>query len=89
MSEFNKPEAGNDASSEAKPDIPSSPAEKLKKRRPVDNEGERTVKPKKRKSNDSEKPSRDSSRKPPTKKFKSSVRFLMLWTYPDLMLMWG
>ncbi|KAF4569578.1 hypothetical protein EYR40_008556 [Pleurotus pulmonarius] len=72
MSELNKPEAENDASSEPKPDIPSSPAEKLKKRRPVDNEGERNVKPKKRKSNDSEKPSRDSSRKPPTKKFKSS-----------------
>ncbi|KAF7430993.1 hypothetical protein PC9H_006708 [Pleurotus ostreatus] len=72
MSELNQAEAENDASSEAKPDMPSSPAEKLKKRRTVANEGERTVKPKKRKSGDSEKPSRDSSRKPPSKKFKSS-----------------
>ncbi|KAF9494862.1 hypothetical protein BDN71DRAFT_1507205 [Pleurotus eryngii] len=68
MSELNRAEAEN----ETKPDIPSSPAEKLKKRRTVANEGERIMKPKKRKSDDSENPSRDSSRKPPSKKFKSS-----------------
>lgn len=88
MSELNQTEDGNDASSEAKPDILSSPAEKLKRRRAVDNEGERAVKPKKRKSNDAEKPSRDSSRKPPTKKFKSSVRLPMNYLNFDVDV-WG